>query len=127
MIGNYELSNYPPSLMQYRELHECKNKADLGKSLNEVYERHLSENTQCENLQDTATKILFFDGMGIVRALKKESWVYTCSDLARQFLEKVDSYFVSKTYNVVCMVFDPYTPGQLTKIRHGKDTEGSSL
>ena len=30
-------------------------------------------------------------------------------------------------YNVVCMIFDPYTPGQLAKFRNTKDTGESKL
>ena len=113
--------------MHYRVLHECKNKADLGKELNKTYENYIAAKTESNEVQDLPVKILAFDGMAIVRSLKKESWVRTCKDLAQLFLEKVGSFFINKVYNVVCMIFDPYTSGQLAKIRNTKDVGESKL
>ena len=75
VVGNFELDNYPPSLMHYRVLHEYKNKADIGKELNYIYENYTAANTESNQVQDLAVKILVFNGMAIVRSLKKESWV----------------------------------------------------
>ena len=108
-------------------LHECKNKADIGKELNYIYENYIAENTEGNEVQDPAVKVLAFDGMAIVRSLKKESWVKTCKDLDQLFLEKLGSFLINKVYNVVCMIFDPYTSGQLAKIRNTKDIGESKL
>ena len=65
VVSNFELGNYPPSLMHYRVLHECTNKADIGKELNYIYENYTAANTESNQVQDLAVKILIFDGMAI--------------------------------------------------------------
>ena len=87
--------------MHYRGLHECKNKADIGKELNYIYENYTAANMESNQVQDFAVKILVFDGMAIVSSLKKESWVRTCKDLAQLFLEKRASFLIHKVYNVL--------------------------
>ena len=94
--------------MHYRVLHECKNKADIGKESNSIYENYTAANTESNQVQDLAVKILVFDGMAIVRSLKKESWVRTCKDLAQLFLEKLASFLIHKVYNVVCSSYIRY-------------------
>ena len=41
-------------------------------------------------------KVLVFDGMAVVRCLKKEIWVKTCENLAQVFLLKTDNYLKGK-------------------------------
>ena len=62
--------------------------------------------------------------MAIVHSLKKESWVRSCKDLALLFLGKFGLFLINKVYNVVGMIFDPYTSGQIAKIRNTKDVGG---
>ena len=72
-------------------------------------------------------KVLVFDGMAVVRCLKKEIWVKTCENLAQVFLLKTDNYLKENKYTVICIIFDPYISGQLPKIRNTKGIDGNNL
>ena len=115
IIGNYELNAYPPSLMVHTTLHECKDKSDLGNVIWKMGENY-KECTNDVDIQNIAQRCLIFDGMAIVRSLKKESWVKTCTDLAKWFIQKVEYYFSKNDYHIICIEFNPYTPSQLPKI-----------
>ena len=85
---------------------------------------------ECTNdvdIQNIAQRCLIFDGIAIVRSLKKESWVKTCNDLAKLFIQKVEYYFSKNDYHIICIVFDPYAPSQLPKIRNVKKSSSNLL
>ena len=95
IIGVYELNVYPPSLMAHTTLHECKDKSDLGNAICKMGENY-KECTNDVDIQNIAQRCLILDGMAIVISLKKESWVKTCNDLAKLFIQKVEYYFFKK-------------------------------
>ena len=69
IIRNSELNAYPPSLMEYTTLHECRDKSDLG---NAIWK--MGDHKECTNdvdIQNIAQRCLIFDRMAIVRSLKK--------------------------------------------------------
>ncbi len=96
IIGNYELCEYPQSLMISNELIPCNDKYKLASALlelcesdEEVYQR----SDVPRDIEIPATeRCLILDGMAVVQSLVKVSWVKTSSDFAVLFNQKVEHY-----------------------------------
>ena len=123
VVGNYD---YPPSLMCYKDLHECKDKSTVAKEIYERTESYLSEYCPAENEIVSPSEFgVVFDGMSIVRSItKKGNSIRTVNDFGKVFIQKIEQR-LRKEYTIFCVVFDPYTPDQLPKIRN-KGNETSS-
>ena len=81
-VGNYELSDYPPSLVCYKDLHECKDKSTVAKETYERTESYLSEYCPAENEIVSPSEFgVVFDGMAIVGSItKKGNSIRTVND-----------------------------------------------
>ena len=113
--------------MQHRTSHECKTKSEIGKELNSIAEKYVSERMENVDIPLNGGKVLVFDGMAILCSLKRGNWIKTCENLAQVFLLKTDNYLKENTYTVICIIFDPHISGQLPKIRTTEGIGGNNL
>lgn len=119
IIGNYELCDYPQSLMISNELIPCNDKYKLASALLELCESDeevYQKNDAPKDIEIPATeRCLILDGMAVVQSLVKVSWVKSCSDFAVLFNQKVEHYIKEQPFTEVRLVFDSYAPNSLKK------------
>ena len=92
VVGNYELSDYPPSLVCYKDLHECKDKLTVAKEIYEGTKSYLSEYCPAENeIVSPSDFGVVFDRMAIVRFItKKGNSIRTVNDFSQVFIQKIE-------------------------------------
>ena len=119
IIGNYELCEYPQSLMVSNELIPCNDKYKLVSAFLELCESDEEVNQRNDspgNVETSATeRCLLLDGMAVVQSLVKVAWVKTCSDFAVLFNQKVEHHINEQPFTEVRLVFDSYAPNSLKK------------
>ena len=91
------------------------NQSDLHRHLKEIASADITDSHDTNSGFSSEINCLLFDGMTLVRSLKKDNWVKTCQDLGQLFIMKVQTYLMGKHCKLMWLIFDPYTSSSLSK------------
>lgn len=128
MIGNYELCEYPRSLMSNESLLYCNDKSKIASELLKLSEEETNTTITNQEGEVSFNTCLIIDGMAVVQSLVKKPWVKTCNDFAKLFNNKIEYFLKKKKYISIRLLFDFYDPDSLKKsTRNRRNINQSSL